>query len=97
MTINLQCNSGSETEAFDLETIGESPYKILKATTKEVEHKLFQPNRTHIYVAFSEDLEKDQKLLKLKTGHRFLHYRFVITVDSDKYVALEELKSGKYI
>ncbi|XP_061397704.1 protein-glucosylgalactosylhydroxylysine glucosidase [Musca vetustissima] len=95
VTINLQCNPGSETDAFDLVPMNvnenEQNIKVIRATTKEVEHKLFQPHSTEVYIAFSDDLPERQQLLKMDIGQERLRYRFAVTVDINKQVALEEL------
>ncbi|XP_073821051.1 protein-glucosylgalactosylhydroxylysine glucosidase [Musca autumnalis] len=94
LCVELQSNAGTETDAFDIGPINDNNnITLIKATTKEVEQTDFQPNRTILYVAFSEDFIKGQKVISLERGQQHGYYRFVITADIEKQVALDELKN----
>ncbi|XP_037810155.1 protein-glucosylgalactosylhydroxylysine glucosidase isoform X2 [Lucilia sericata] len=95
ITIELHQNPGRNTQAFDviLENSHLSNITMVKATTKVVENEYFQPNRTCLYVAFSDNFQNNKKILKLNFAQKYLYYRFVLTADLKKSVALTEIEN----
>ncbi|KAI8125500.1 Protein-glucosylgalactosylhydroxylysine glucosidase [Lucilia cuprina] len=95
ITIELHQNPGPNTQAFDVifENSDANNIKMVKATTKILENEDFQPNRTSLYVAFSDNFQNDKKILKLNSDQKYLYYRFVLTADLKKSVALTEIQN----
>ncbi|XP_065358226.1 protein-glucosylgalactosylhydroxylysine glucosidase [Calliphora vicina] len=95
ITIELHQYPGSNTQAFDVvnENSNVANIKMVRATTKEVENEYLQLNRTSIYVAFSDTFPENKKIFKLNSGQKSLYYRFVLTADLDKSVALKEIEN----
>lgn len=92
----MKQNSGPFTEAFDIvpENSNLKDIQMIRATTRQVENEHFQRNRTRIYVASGDNAQGD-KMFTLRSDQHTIYYRFVLTADIDKSVALKEMLDGK--
>ncbi|XP_013098590.2 protein-glucosylgalactosylhydroxylysine glucosidase [Stomoxys calcitrans] len=94
LTIELSRKPGAHSDAIDLVpvTLNTDDIEMVQATTREIENKEFQANRTRVYVAFSENFEDNQNHLKIEIGQNILSHRHVITMDAVKQLALAEIR-----
>lgn len=67
---------------------------MVRATTKQVENEQFQPNPTRIYVASGDNVQGN-KMFTIRSDQHTIYYRFVLTADLNKSVALKEMQDGK--
>ncbi|XP_075154058.1 protein-glucosylgalactosylhydroxylysine glucosidase isoform X2 [Haematobia irritans] len=104
LIIDLQRSPGKETAAFTFIPVllNTSDLTMAQATTKVAENTRFQPDLSQVFIAFSDNFVQNRKTLQLEKGQNILHYRFILTIDSNKDVALGEIrevlsKTGKEI
>uniref|UniRef100_A0A1A9WXQ2 Protein-glucosylgalactosylhydroxylysine glucosidase n=1 Tax=Glossina brevipalpis TaxID=37001 RepID=A0A1A9WXQ2_9MUSC len=93
LLINLRENSGSKTEAFDIqaEPSNSTDLRIFKALTRQVEDPQYQTQPSVVYIIQNDYIPPEGKLLQMKNGQKILSYRFILTADPTKNVALKEM------